>query len=178
MKNKIEIRKCLEADIVKTGRFYDSVILWLDDHINYPLWVYGVYPSEQSVRKMTGSSAQYICTDKGSILAAFAVNDEPQGNYQKGRWSQDLADGSYLVIHSLAIAPEMHRQGLGSDVIRFCIDKARSEGYKAVRADIVPTNTPARRLFEKNGFTYVGDVDLEMEIENIPVFSLYELNIP
>lgn len=35
---------------------------------------------------------------------------------------------------------------------------------------------PARKLYEKNGFTYAGDVDLERGIEDIPVFSLFKLN--
>ena len=61
--------------------------------------------------------------------------------------------------------------------MRFCTDKAKSEGYEAVRVDVVATNTPARRLFEKNGFTYAGDVNLELSIGHIPAFSLHELNI-
>ena len=31
-------------------------------------------------------------------------------------------------------------------------------------------------LLRKNGFTYVGDFDLDRGYEHIPVFSLYELN--
>ena len=71
---------------------------------------------------------------------------------------------------------DIHRHGLGSEIIHFCIDKAKSQGYKAIRLDVVPNNYPARILFEKNGFTYAGDVDLELKIGNIPYFSLYELN--
>ena len=177
MELAVKTRKCHEEDIVRTGRFYDGVILWLKEHANYPRWIYHVYPSEDSVRRMTGSGAQFICLDEGSIVGAFALNDEPQGNYQKGQWSRKLDDGSYMVIHALAVDPGYQGQGLGSDMIRFCIDKARSEGYEAIRVDIIPTNVPARRLFEKNGFTYAGDTDLELDIGNNPVFSLYELDL-
>ena len=45
-----------------------------------------------------------------------------------------------------------------------------------MRVDIVPGNLPARSLFEKNEFCWVGDVDLEMGVEGVPLFSLYELN--
>lgn len=112
-----------------------------------------------------------------TILAAFALSAEPQGNYQKGNWSQTLEEGSYLVLHALAIDPKKQRRGIGTEIIQFCIAKAKKENYKAIRVDIVPTNHPARRLFEKNGFVYVGDVDLELGVGNIPAFSLYELNI-
>lgn len=47
-------------------------------------------------------------------------------------------------------------------------------GYKGIRLNVVPDNIPARRLYEKCGFKYVGDVDLERGIEEIPMFSMYE----
>ena len=96
MEERADTRRSLEEDIVRAGQFYDNVVSWLGEHVNYPRWIYGVYPSEASVR--------------------------------------------------------------------------------AIRVDIVPTNDPARRLFEKNGFIYAGDVDLELDIGDIPAFSLYELN--
>ena len=176
MEGTVEIRKCLASDIARTGQFYDRVVLWLEGHVNYPRWSYRVYPSEQTVRAMAQSGAQYICIYNGTIVGAFALNAEPLGNYLNGQWKRDLREGSYLVLHALATAPESHRQGLGTQIIRFCVNLAKAQGYRALRADIVPTNAPARRLFEKNGFTYVGDADLELHIEDIPMFSLYELN--
>ena len=176
MAEKAEIRRCIEEDIVRTGRFYDSVVRWLDDHINYPRWVYRDYPSEGTVRTKTAANAQYICLDGDTIVGAFALDDVPLGSYQNARWSRRPDEGTYLVIHALAVDPSAHRRGLGTEIIRFCIDKAKAEGYRAIRVDIVPDNAPARSLFEKNGFTYAGDADLGLDIEGIPEFSLYELN--
>ncbi len=179
MKNKSYFTaiKANEQDIVRVGQFYDEVVLWLSDHVNYPRWIYKVYPSEDSVRIMADAGCQYIYRDGESIPAAFALSTTPQGNYQKGNWSQVLEDGSYLVLHALAIDSKKQQRGIGTEIIQFCIAKARTEKYKAIRVDIVPTNYPARRLFEKNGFVYVGDVDLELNVGDIPVFSLYELNL-
>ncbi len=172
----VNIMQCQNEDIVRIGQFYDDVVLWLNDHINDPRWNYGVYPGAQSVRMMTEDGAQYYCTDGEKVLAAFGLNNKPQGNYQKVRWSQQLSDGSYMVLHALAVDPMIQTRRVASKIIRFCIDKAKSDGYKAIRVDIVPSNVPARKLFEKNGFSYVGDVDLELNIRDIPAFSLYELN--
>lgn len=172
----MQIRKCEGSDIAAAGAFYDSVVRGLDDHINYPRWIYGVYPSESSVRAMTNQGSQYICISEGKIIGAFALNDKPQGCYWKGQWQQKLDKGSYMVLHALAADPEIHRQGIGARIIRFCIDEAKARGYRAIRADIVPDNYPAKALFEKNGFTFAGDADLELDIGNIPFFSLYELN--
>ena len=61
----MRIHRCTESDIRSTGAFYDRVVLWLDDHVNYPKWIYGVYPSETSVREATWAGDQYICVDEG-----------------------------------------------------------------------------------------------------------------
>lgn len=170
------IRKCTVEDVELVGKFYDDFVSWLDCHINYPRWIYKVYPSESSVRAMTEAGDQYVCLDGEKITGAFALSTEVQGSYQKANWSRHLDDGTYVVIHALATDPEMQRQGIGTGVIRYCIDKAKAEGYKAIRVDIAPGNIPARSLFEKAGFDYAGDVDLELPIGDIPAFSMYELN--
>ena len=172
----MHIKKCQKEDIALIAEFYDDIIEYLDNHINYPRWIYKVYPSENSVKAMVEEESQYICISNEKIIGAFVLNAKPQGSYWKANWSQELEDGSYMVLQTLVIDHTMQRQGLASDIIEFCIDKAKSNGYKAIRLDVIPDNYPAKKLFEKNGFEYVGDVDLELEIGNNPLFSLYELN--
>ena len=172
----MEIRKCTAADIPAVGDFYDRVVLWLDAHTNYPKWIYKDYPSESSARVRTEEGCQYICVEDYQIVGAFVLNTDPQGDYEKGQWEKDLPYGSYMVLHTLAIEPDRHGSGIGSAVIDFCIGIAKADGYKALRVDIVPDNLPARKLYEKNGFSYAGDADLGRGIEEIPVFSLFERN--
>lgn len=173
----MEIRKALKSEAAQIGAFYDKVVLWLDRHINYPKWIYGVYPSEGSAGKAAEAGVQYICLERGEIVGAFVMSPDPEGSYQNGSWTRSVPEGSYLVLHALAVAPERQRQGAGSEVVRFCIEAAGREGYEALRADVVPDNYPARTLFEKCGFTYAGEADLQRGMENIPAFSLYELNL-
>lgn len=170
------IRKCQEKDIDSVAAFYDRIVMFLDDHINYPCWIYKVYPSIESVKAMTEEESQYICIYDENIVGAFVLNDKPQGSYWKAKWSQKLNDGDYLVLQTLAIDPIMQGQGFASQAIEFSIEKAKSEGYKAIRIDVIPDNYPAKKLFEKNGFEYVEDVDLELDIGDNPLFSLYDLN--
>lgn len=173
----INIRKCHEKDIVRVAEFYDEIVMFLDNHINYPRWIYKVYPSFDSVRAMTEEESQYVCISDERIVGAFVLNNKPQGSFSKVNWSLELDDGDYMVLQALAIDPSMQGHGFASEVIGFCIDEARSKDYKAIRIDVIPDNYPARNLFEKNGFEYVGDVDLELDMGNNPAFSLYELNL-
>lgn len=171
------IRLCEKSDIPAVGEFYDRVVQDLCEHINYPKWVYQEYPSVDTARAMTAAGSQFICTDRGTIIGAFILNDDPQGAYENAAWSRPLNKGSYLVCHTLATEPSLRGKGLGRQIVEYCIDYAKEHGYQAIRLDVVPDNTPAKKLYEKCGFTYIGDADLEREIDDIPIFSMYEYNI-
>ena len=169
------IRKCTEEDIPAVGRFYDDVVKYLCEHINYPNWVYQIYPSEGSAEEMIREGSQFICMEGDRIIGAFVLNEDPGGAYEDAPWGKDLPKGAYMVCHTLASAPDMQGNGIGKSMVRFCVDHAKDQGYRALRLDVVPGNIPARRLYKACGFRYVGDIDLRRDI-GIPLFSMYELN--
>lgn len=171
----MEIRICCENDIAEVGRFYDKAVLHLCQTTNYPKWQYKVYPSEMSVREKTSVNQQFVCLDGEEIVGAFVLNNDPQGKYENAEWTTKLLRGEYMVCHTLATNPDVQGKGIGMQMVEFCIRYAKENGYKAIRLDVVPENIPARRLYEECGFHYIGDVDLEREIEKIPIFSMYEL---
>lgn len=173
----MEIRKCTEKDVSAVGQFYDEVVKYLCDTVNYPKWTYKQYPSVGSVASMTAQASQYVCFIDGKIVGAFVLNCDPQGAYEQAHWSKSIKQGRYIVCHALAISPQKQKQGLGQKVVEFCIKYARDNFYEAVRLDVVPTNFPARKLYEQCGFKYVGDADLKRGYEDIPFFSMYELNL-
>lgn len=172
----MQIKLCTEADIVTVGEFYDKAVKYLCENINYPKWTYKEYPSEGSVRVKTAAGHQFMCIENGKVIGAFVLNDDPQGQYENAKWSNSLELGEYMVCHTLATDSAMQGKGIGRQMVEYCIDYAKNHGYKAIRLDVVPDNVPARKLYEKCGFQYVGDVDLERGIEEIPLFSMYELN--
>lgn len=170
------IKTCSEEDIEAVGRFYDSVVRYLNENINYPKWVYKEYPSENSVREMTKAGCQFMCLENDKIVGAFVLNEDPQGMYENAVWSRQLARGAYMVCHTLAVDSSMQGKGIGRQIVEYCIDYAKKRGFKAIRLDVVPDNIPARKLYEKCGFRYAGDADLKRDIAGIPMFSMYELN--
>ena len=174
---KIEICKCTQKDVEAVGAFYDREVLYMDESgTNYPLWTYKVYPSLDSVAERTREGCQYFCTLNGEICGAFVLNDNPGGNYENGSWKKTLKTGEYLVIHTLLSDHKLAGMGIATLAVKFCIKTAKAQGYKAVRIDVVPENTPAIRLYEKLGFSFAGKVDLGRNIKEIPYFSLYEYN--
>ena len=176
MNRELKIYKCVMDNLDSVVRFYDGITEQLEKNINYPKWTRGDYPGEKSISQAISEGAQYVCGDKDEIAGAFVLNDDPQGDYDAGNWRVKLRRGEYLVIHAFATAPEARRSGLGGYMVEYCIETARKCGYKALRLDVVPTNVPARGLYEKMGFTCAGEKDLSRGIAEVPVFALYELN--
>ncbi len=172
-----QIIKCGMEQLDALDTLYDRVTEYLENTINYPIWTRGEYPCRESIKNAVLRGEQYICIDEdGAAVGAFVLNEDPAGDYGSGGWSVQLEEGEYLIIHTLAVLPESAGRGIGGYMVRYCIDKARNEGYKAVRLDVVPGNIPARRLYEKEGFMFAGKKDLRRGIAAIPEFELYELN--
>ncbi|ORX82886.1 acyl-CoA N-acyltransferase [Anaeromyces robustus] len=166
---------CTEDNLDELEEFYNKEVLYLDETINYPKWVYNNYPSRSTIKAVIEKKEQYAYLENGKIVGAFVFNEEPGGKYENAKVSFNR--GEYLIIHTLAIDHGHYKKGIASKIVKYCIEKAKKEGYKAICADIVPTNIPSRKLFEKSGFVYLGDFDLERNIEDIPVFSMYELKL-
>lgn len=168
---------CSMDDLPRVADFYDNITSYLAEHINYPKWRPNDYPGYDSTKQAIKEGNQYACEDNGEIVGAFIINEDPQGDYSAGEWSKALTDGEYLIIHTLAAAADKHRCGIGRAMVEYCIDYAARKGYRAIRLDVVPENTPARKLYERMNFKYAGTKDLARGIAGIPEFSLYELNL-
>ncbi len=177
MTQQVSVRLCLPCETDLVGAFYDGVVGDLVEHINWPKWTYKVYPSTAFVKQMTVQNSQFVCTLNGKLVAAFVLNEDPQGAYDRANWSKRLSDGEYLVCHAVAVSPEMQNKGVGRQIVDFCKKFAADRGYKAIRLDVVPGNLPAKKLYENCGFRYRGDVDLLRGYQDIPLFSMYEYNL-
>ena len=178
MKNckSLDIIKCTNAHLNEVGKLYDNVTKYLEEHVNYPKWTHGEYPSLASATIALNDGSLYCVKQGDKIVSAFVLNNDPQGDYSVGDWSKFIPEGEYMVIHSLAVLDECKGRGVGQEVVKFCIDTAKEQGYKGIRVDVVPGNFPARNLYEKMGFIYAGEYDLKRGIEHIPTFQLLEFN--
>lgn len=173
----MDIIKCSKKYIDKTIKMYDDSTYFLSTHINYPLWTYKVYPSKDTVIECVDKGTMYITIENNEVLGAFKLNEDPEGDYDSAKWSKRLNTGEYLVIHTLAVDPKAQGKGIAKAMLKKAIEIAKTQGYKAIRLDIVPTNTPAIKLYESVGFKYADQIDLKRNIKDIPTFVLYELNI-
>ena len=172
----MELILCDDSRLQGATEFYHKVVEYLQTHINYPSWS-SEHPSDESIKEAVRRKEQYICVEDGEIVGALLLSEDPDGDYEAGSWSRELKEGEYLSVHVLAVSPDCYQRGVGSFMVGECISIAALKGYKALRLDIVPTNTPAERLYKKKGFVYAGTADLNRPTAPIPLFDLYELDL-
>lgn len=59
-------------------------------------------------------------------------------------------------IFSVAVHPDFHGQGIGTNLTRLGLDYLESSGAKRVRLEVRPDNSPAIHIYEKLGFHTKG----------------------
>ncbi|MBE0511948.1 GNAT family N-acetyltransferase [Candidatus Bathyarchaeota archaeon] len=60
-----------------------------------------------------------------------------------------------LLVDALAVARNIRGKGIGSNLINFIIDFARSRGYEQVKLFVIDANEKAKKLYERIGFKKV-----------------------
>ncbi|RLE62732.1 MAG: ribosomal-protein-alanine N-acetyltransferase [Thermoprotei archaeon] len=56
-------------------------------------------------------------------------------------------------IVNIAVDPQFRRKGVGTELMKRLIELFRNRGVKLIRLEVRVSNTPARKLYEKLGFT-------------------------
>jgi [ribosomal protein S18]-alanine N-acetyltransferase len=59
-------------------------------------------------------------------------------------------------IENVVVGEKQRRHGLGSALVGYLLQQARNSGVTSVLLDVRPSNTEARRLYEKLGFSEIG----------------------
>ncbi len=85
-------------------------------------------------------NAYYVVADQDGIVG-FA-----------GLWH--IADEGHIT--NIAVKQSHRGQGLGEDLLTALIAVGRALGLRAMTLEVRVSNTPARTLYEKLGFQYVG----------------------
>jgi ribosomal-protein-alanine N-acetyltransferase len=98
---------------------------------------------------------------------AHAYRQELEQNrlatYIVARWNDEVVGfaGIWLLVDeahvtTFATRRAWRRQGIGERLLLALLDLARARGANEATLEVRPSNTPARRLYEKYGFKVVG----------------------
>lgn len=89
----------------------------------------------------------YVATDNGKILGTFVIKDNQPG------LGSHIANAGYMVGENAA------GKGIGKVMGEFSLEEAKRLGYTAMQFNIVvKSNTRAVQLWQKLGFTIIGEI--------------------
>ncbi len=92
---------------------------------------------------------------RGSDRAIFlAINDDPMGLAALYR---DERFGHTTELIQMWVSPECRSRGLSQELLCSALSWARTNGYRTIRAEVMPNNLRAIRFYEKFGFSRAAE---------------------
>ena len=115
----------------------------------------------------TGSPEQPAASELVSALAAAAA--KPGARLFVGIMDTQLVATVYAVplradptraqVAMLAVEPTRWGQGIGSQMLTAVTDALRQQGCARLRMNVDPANHRARALYERHGWTHMGETE-------------------
>lgn len=99
-----------------------------------------------------------VMSDDTKIIGVMALKKEPQ----------------FASVHLFGIDPAYRGQGLASLMLKAAEKQADSWGYSKIMLDVIRSNLPARKLYEKHGYQFLYDFERVEEKEEPLEFAMYE----
>jgi len=169
------IRKATIDEYKAVLSFYYRLIDDMGHLPCFPNWQKNVYPSDDYLHTAITKGELWVY-DRGGIQAAMIVNGHGEG-YDTYPWHTAAGAGEYLVIHALGVGVSAQGSGAARQMVEHVRQLAKDSGMTAMRLDVLQGNTPAIRLYEKCGFAYIGDVNINYADTGETTFHLYECEI-
>ena len=158
----ILIKKAAPQDLDTVEELYGAVCDYLADKPFNPNWRRGIFPAREDAEQYLAAGGLYTARDGGEIIGSIALT--PGADH-------------ILCIHEVAVRPDCLRQGIGRALLDFAAKEAAARGAKALRLYVWEGNTPAIRVYEKNGFIRIGKEDIGLREFGLDWFYLYEKQI-
>ena len=173
--NYMYISKVTPEEYDSVRLFYHSMIDAMEGTTYHPKWQKDIYPAPEELRRAIDAGEMYVGRMNGRLAAAMALNQRCNPEYKDVAWPEPLEQAEFMVIHMLGVHRDFAGQGLGKEMVRFAISRARASKMKAIRLDVLKGNVPAEKLYSGLGFKYVDTVELFYEDTGRVDFELYEL---
>lgn len=145
------VREATIQDIDVLMEIYETARRFMAENGNPTQWPQG-YPSKKILLKDMAAKQLYVYEQNGEIEGAFVFFIGKDPSYAKidGKW---LNDAPYGVIHRIASRQRVPH--VGQSILNYCFTK-----IKNLRIDTHEDNIPMQNMLKKNGFVYVGEIEL------------------
>lgn len=115
------------------------------------------YPNLDVVKSDIEKGYGYVLTDGEAVIGycAILINDEPEYARLRGEW---LSNEDFVVYHRVAIHEKYLGKGLAGKMLLHIEEFAKANNIRSLKADTNFDNIGMLKLFEKQGYSYCGEV--------------------
>lgn len=115
------------------------------------------YPNPDVVNSDIEKGYGYVLTDGEAVIGycAILINDEPEYDRLRGEW---LSNEDFVVYHRVAIHENYLGKGLAGKMLLHIEEFAKANNIRSLKADTNFDNIGMLKLFEKQGYSYCGEV--------------------
>lgn len=113
------------------------------------------YPQDKDFIKDIENKCLYVSERDGKFAGFICVNNIEPKEYEVLNWSLNK---KALVIHRMAVNPNLRRMGIGTELLNFAEDLACKNNVFYLKTDTYSTNEKMNILFKKFGFEFVSEM--------------------
>ncbi|MBQ8024314.1 MAG: GNAT family N-acetyltransferase [Succinivibrio sp.] len=151
------IRVATNDDIQAIADSYTEVIKHeQEQHVCHTNWKLGIYPTIAVPKARVPTKTVFVLEENNEICASMSLDKSQDPGYKELNWKYDATPDEVLVIHTLCVRPSKSGHGYGRAMVEFAKQYAKEHGCKVIRLDTYVHNEPAKKLYEKNGFSLTG----------------------
>lgn len=147
----VTLEKAHASDVAAIAALRQAVAADLTRRFGHGHWSSG--GTESGVVRDMATPSLYVVRLDGRIIASLRLA-------AKKPWAIDTAyfaeSRAPLYLTSMAVLPELQRQGVGRACMAEAVSAARDRGADAIRLDAYDAPAGAGGFYEKCGFTAVG----------------------
>lgn len=150
----MEYRLAQKTDLPELRSFYQEVCDHQAEDKYSPDWQWGVHPTEEMLEDAIANPQKLllIAVDGERIAAAGALYTGDDQIYDQAHWLQSFPQAGVRVLHLFATRPQYRGHGLSKRFLKYILQQAKNNGGRVVHLDIVASNMPAQRSYERVGF--------------------------
>ena len=119
----------------------------------------GVYPNEETFRADIAAGTCHVLTYQGTVHAMFTLTFTPEPAYDAltdGRWRSDRDHAA--VLHRNAVSADFRGTGMADHLMQAAEQLALEHGAHAVRVDTHRHNGAQKKLLERHGYRFCGNI--------------------
>ena len=121
------------------------------------------YPNEAIIKADIEDGYGYVLVCEGKIVGTVALSFDGEPWYDDIREGKWLTNGDFLVVHRLAVSPEVRGTDVASEIMRQAERLCNFRDVHSIKIDTHEANRIMQRFIKKNGFEYCGNVILGSE---------------